>query len=269
MELIVHIQKSSLLQINEINIKNINIVKYPSFDIILIVFNRKYRKEYISGVTMTYYNYVVEYIKKCPFSAPIFVADIGNMVMKDYNLPIDKANAAVAVVMKRIMTRKQIPNLRFFQKGIYYRTEETPFGETGINKELLILRKYMDNDQGYETGARLLYKLGLTTQLPNARLIATNAVKECLRRDEKLNVSVCPPKVIITRKNKDYLQFLDVLEMLNRTPIDVEDPYRILASYIEKKKLRYDLLLALANKYYPQRTILQLAQTAAEKEMIA
>lgn len=218
---------------------------------------------------MTYYNYVVEYINNCPLSVPIYVADIGNMVENDFNLPTDKANAAVAVAMKRIITRKQISDLRFYQKGIYYRAEETPFGETGINKELLIIRKYLDNNQGYETGARLLYKLGLTTQLPNTRLIATNAVKDCVRRDEKLNVSVCPPKVMITRENKDYLQLLDVLEMLYRTPIDVENPYRIIASYIKQKKLRYDLLLALANKYYPQRTILQLAQTAAEKEMIA
>ena len=218
---------------------------------------------------MTYYDYTVEYIQKCSVSAPIYVAEIGNMVGKDFNLPMDKANAAVAVAMKRIMTRKQIPDLRFYQKGIYYRAEATPFGETGIDKELLINRKYMENDQCYETGARLLYKIGLTTQLPNTRLIATNAAKECVRRDERLNVSVCPPKVTITRENKDYLQLLDILEMLDRTPIDVEDPYRILAAYIEQKNLRYDLLLALANKYYPQRTILQLAQTASEKEMIA
>lgn len=223
----------------------------------------------ISFITMTYCDYIVKYIKNCPLSAPIYVADIGNMVKKDYSLPADKANAAVAVAMKRIMDRKQIPDLRFYQKGIYFRAEVTPFGETGIDKESLIVRKYLDNDQGYETGTRLLYKIGLTTQLPNTRLIATNTAKECLRRDEKLNVSVCPPKVVVTKENKDYLQLLDVLEMLDRTPIDVEDPYRLLAAYIDKKGLRYDLLLAFADKYYPQRTILQLAKTASEKENIA
>ena len=218
---------------------------------------------------MTYCDYVVEYINNTPKSAPIYVADIGDMVGKDYKLPIEKANAAVAVAMKRIMTRKQIPDLRFYQKGIYYRTETTPFGDTGIDKELLIKRKYLDNDQGYETGVRLLYKIGLTTQLPNTRLIATNAAKVCIRRDEKLNVAVCPPKAMITRENKDYLQLLDVLEMLDRTPIDAEDPYGILAEYIKQKDLEYGLLLALANKYYPQRTIMHLAQTASEREMIA
>lgn len=217
---------------------------------------------------MTYCDYVVDYINKCQISTPIYVADIGIMIGNYFNLPAEKASAAVAVAMKRILTRKQVPDLRFYQKGIYYRAITTPFGDTGIDKESLIFRKYLENDQGYETGARLLYIIGLTTQLPNTRLIATNAVKECVRRDEKLNISVCPPKVTITRENKDYLQLLDVLEMLDRTPIDVVDPYRILANYIEQKNQRYDLLLAMANKYYPQRTILQLAKIASEKEMI-
>ena len=217
---------------------------------------------------MTYCDYVVEYINNTPKSAPIYVADIGNMVRKDYKLPIEKANAAVSVAMKRIMTRKQVSDLRFYQKGIYYRAETTPFGDTGIDKELLIIRKYLDNDQGYETGTRLLYKIGLTTQLPNTRLIATNTAKVCIRHDEKLNVAVCPPRIRITRKNKDYLQLLDVLEMLDRTPIDAEDPYGILAEYIKQKDLEYGLLLALAYKYYPQRTIIHLAQTASESEMI-
>lgn len=218
---------------------------------------------------MTYCDYVIEFINKCPLSAPIYVADIGNMVAKDYAMPIDKANAAVAVAVKRIIDRKLLPDLRTYQKGIYYRSVITPFGETGIDKEKVIARKYLDNDQGYETGAGMLYRLGLTTLLPNTRLIATNAVKDCVRKDEKLKISVCPAKIIITKDNKDYLQILDVLEIMERAPIDAEEPYKIIAAYIDRKGLQYDKLLSLADKHYPQRTVLQLAHVASQREMIA
>ena len=35
-----------------------------------------------------------------------------------------------------------MPELRCYQKGVYYRTAATPFGEIGINKEQLIADKY-------------------------------------------------------------------------------------------------------------------------------
>lgn len=217
---------------------------------------------------MTYCDYVIEYINKCPLATPIYASDIGAIVAKDYAISADKANAAVAVAMKRIMDRKLLPDLKFYQKGIYYRSEATPFGDAGIDKEKLIARKYLDNDQGYETGTGMLYRLGLTTQLPNMRLIATNAAKDCKRKDPKLKVSVCPARVTVTKDNKDYLQILDSLEMMDRAPIDVDEPYKILAAYIEHKGLHYDKLLSLADKYYPQRTVIQLAHTASKREMI-
>ncbi len=83
---------------------------------------------------MTYCDYVLKYINNCPLATPIFSSYIGAIVAKDYAISVNKANAAVAVAMKRIMDRKLLPDLRFYQKGIYYRSEITPFGETGIDK---------------------------------------------------------------------------------------------------------------------------------------
>ena len=50
---------------------------------------------------------------------------------------------AVSVACKRIMDGTMIPELRFYQKGIYYRVAVTPFGETGIDKEQLIEDKFL------------------------------------------------------------------------------------------------------------------------------
>ena len=213
---------------------------------------------------MTYTEYVEKYIDQQPMAVPIFTTEISKKLEGHFHLLPAKAAAATSVAVKRIMDRRTIPALRFYQKGIYYKTAVTPFGEMGIDKEKLIAYKYLNPDQGYDTGAGLLYRLGLTTQIPNERLIATNAARECVRRDEKLNVSICPPKTKITADNKAYLQMLDALEQMDHAPIDAEEPYQTLADHIQRLHLQYGTLLSLADQYYPQRTIMQLAHTAAK-----
>ena len=213
---------------------------------------------------MTYTEYVEKYVEQQPIAAPLFTAEISKEIERHFQLPPAKAAAATSVAIKRIMDRKTIPSLRFYQKGIYYKTAVTPFGEMGIDKEQLIARKYLNPDKGYDTGAGLLYRLGLTTQIPNERLIATNAARECVRRDEKLNVSICPPKTPITADNKPYFQMLDALEQMDHAPVDANEPYQLLAEHIRHLNLQYKVLLSLADQYYPQRTVLQLAHTARE-----
>lgn len=213
---------------------------------------------------MTYVEYITRYIEQQAAAAPIYTADIAKMVEGQFQLEPQKAAAATAVALKRIMDSQRVPALRCYQKGIYYKTLTTPFGELGIDKEQLIARKYLDPDQGYETGPGLLYRMGLTSQLPNGRVIATNAARECVRRDARLNVSICLPKTEITAENKAYLQCLDVLEQLELAPVDAQEPYHILSEYIRQHHLRYDILLALADRYYPQRAMIQLGHTAGK-----
>ena len=213
---------------------------------------------------MTYTEYVEEYIDRQPVSDPIFSMEISKNLEGHFHLLPDKAAAATSVAVKRILDRNTIPALRYYQKGIYYKTAVTPFGEMGVDKEKLIAHKYLNPDQGYDTGAGLLYRLGLTTQIPSGRLIATNMARECVRRDEKLNVSICPPRTKITAENKAYLQMLDALEQMDHAPVDAEAPYRLLADHIQRLNLQYGKLLSLADQFYPQRTIMQLAHTAAK-----
>lgn len=213
---------------------------------------------------MTYGQYIEQYINQQPIAAPIYTADISQKLAEQFQMPMEKATRAAAVAVKRLMERQVIPVLRFYQKGIYYRTSVTPFGEMGIDKEKLIAHKYLNPDRGYDTGAGLLYRMGLTTQLPNERLIATNAARDCVRRDERLNVSICPPKTTITADNKAYLQILDAMDLMERAPIDIEKPYRVLAEHIRHGKLEFGMLLTLADQYYSQRILLHLAHTARE-----
>ena len=209
-----------------------------------------------------YVEYVCDFIANQETGKPIYAHEISRCVAETYHIPLKKAAGAVSVACKRIMDGKMIPELRFYQKGIYYRVTITPFGETGIDKEQLIKDKYLKNDNGYETGLIVLHRLGLTTQMSNERILASNRAGDCARIDKKLGIVVRPPKVEINADNKQYLKILDVLEILDKAPVDAEHPYKIIGAYIERLGLEYVRLLAIANNYYNRNTILQLAHVA-------
>ena len=213
---------------------------------------------------MTYMNYICLLLKQMPTGMPIYTNQLASNLAMTFTLDKKQAAAAISVAIKRIIDSDLVPDLRFYQKGIYYRTVITPFGESGINKEKLIADKYIIPDKGYETGFTLLHRLGLTTQMPREHLIATNIAKDCVRTDRKLNVTIKPPKVKINADNKTYLQILDALELLDKAPIDAEQPYHIMAKHIQQYGLHYGTLLFFADRYYNRNTIIQLAHTASE-----
>ena len=150
---------------------------------------------------MTYTEYVQNYLEQQGQGTPIYTGELADAVAADYGIDKKKAAAATAVAVKRIMDKGKLPDLRCYQKGIYYRTVVTPFGEMGISREKLIANKYLLPDNGYETGLRLLHHMGLTTQMPTEHLLATNAAKDCVRYDSRLGVSICPPKAPVNAEN--------------------------------------------------------------------
>lgn len=212
---------------------------------------------------MTNKEYIIEYIKGCKTGTPIYTVDIAEKMAEDNKTNTNKAAAAVSVAMKRIIEQGIYPNLKVYQKGIYYLSEETPFGATGINKEQLIKRKYLSADNGYETGYTALYRFGLTTQIPVERVLVTNRARDGQRLDKSLGVYIRPPKVKVTAENKGYLQMLDVMELMVKAPVDNSNPYILLANILKQYKLKYGVLLAMAEKYYSKNAILQIARTAA------
>ena len=219
-------------------------------------------------MNITYVEFVCTTIKKINIGIPIYTNQIAEHLGEAYQLDYKAAVAATAVAIKRILDGEIIPELRMYQKGIYYRTTVTPFGEVGINREQLIADKYLLPHNGYETGLTVMHSMGLTTQMPRKRILATNTAKECTREDKKLEVTIRPPKITVTEENKYYLQMLDVLEMMDKAPVDAEAPYEILAKQVYEKKLEFGILLAFANNFYNRNTILQLANVASAGGMI-
>jgi len=217
----------------------------------------------VGCIDVTYIEFISNFLFDINVGMPIYTKQITYEMSKKYNLSEKDASAAVAVALKRIMDGNKIPELRLYQKGIYYKTKITPFGEIGINREKLIADKYILPHIGYETGLTIMNRLGLTTQISNERMIATNMAKECVRTDKKLGVTIKPPKTQITAQNKKYLQLLDALELIDRAPIDEEEPYKVIAQYIQDEDMQYGKLLAYADSYYNKKTVLHLAHTAS------
>lgn len=213
----------------------------------------------------TYIIFLKELILEKDIRKPIYVSELSKCVSKEYDLTLEKANIAVTIALKSIIDTNAIPKLRFYQKGIYYRSVSTPFGDAGIDKEQLIQDKYLYNDNGYEGGLNLLYKLGLTSQIPNKRMIVTNKINNHFDTDKELDVLVCPPKTVVNKENKQYLMVLDILEKIDDAPIDAEEPYGIIRNYINQLGLDYSKLFAIANNYYDKDTITQLEKLVGAK----
>lgn len=216
---------------------------------------------------MTYMDFTLRYIKKQSVAKPIYTREVAEAIAEEFGISEKTAALRAASSINRILSEEKLPSLRRYQKGIYYKTEPTFFGEAVIDKARLIQDKYLLPDIGYETGESALHRLGLTTWMPNKRTLATNVAKQSIRYDQKLDVWIRPAKTKINRDNMKYLQTLDVLSALEGSPVDAEDPYGILAKHIERNKLHYDILLAYAAMYYNQKTIFALAETAKRKEI--
>lgn len=220
-----------------------------------------YRKFSYNIYQGSYRSFVLQKVYEKNLQEPIIVSEISHDLAIAYGMDEKKAKAATAVAFKRILDNDNDSSLRKYKKGIYYRTEKTPFGEYDIDKKKLIQQRYLDGNIGYETGYKILHRLGLTTQMPSGTEIATNRAKE-KRYDKELGVVVRPPKTVVSKDNLLYLKILDVMALMDKAPIDANDPYEVISNYIEENKLDFTRLLGFASKYYGQEVLEKIAKTA-------
>ena len=90
----------------------------------------------------------------------------------------------------------------------------------------LTTKMYLTNGNditGYETGPSLLQKIGLTTQIPKYRYIAT-----------------------IKYNHNLYLHLIDAIENKDKVNIDSSNSAKILDDYIIRNKIDYERLIAIA-----------------------
>lgn len=213
-----------------------------------------------------YGQYIADNILCLPFGVPIYTEDIANDLVKQFDIDLEKAKGLVNVNLKRIADSS---GLERYQKGIYYKAQETSFGKTKLNPAHVARDAYLYKNGvtiGYETGASFLNQIGLTTLMAKYKYYATNVFKHNGSRvDEKLKVVIRKPTVVVTDENHLYLQLLDAIENKDKVSIDALHPEKIIFDHIKNNKLDFVKLVAYANKYYRKEILLRIGEIAASE----
>lgn len=158
---------------------------------------------------------------------PILVEDIENLFPNKSRPWIDKT-------IKTMVDQKMIKR---FSMGVYYIPRKTIFGDSILNTNKIISKKYLSNQEdvyGYMSGISLLNTLGLTTQVPNKMTIVTNNESSRGRKatigKQELYLIKAPTK--ITKQNYAVLQLLEAIKLIDLNELD-ELENRNLIDYIK------------------------------------
>jgi len=195
-----------------------------------------------------YGQYIVENIFNLPFGVPIYTEEMARDLAGQFDIDFDKAKVLVNVNLKRIADNH---GLERYQRGIYYKAKETPFGKTKLNPAQVMRDMYLIKNGhiiGYETGPSFYNQIGLTTQLPKYKTYATNVYRQKgSRMDEKLGVILRKPPAQVNSDNYRYLQLLDVIENKDKVAMDALDSNLLLLEHVRKHELDYLRLTGYAS----------------------
>lgn len=214
---------------------------------------------------LTFSKFIRNLINVEPSGTVFFNEDLVTLLIKKFNLDKNSAKKIVNTNLNRLKNENAIKN---FCRGVYYKPKNTVFGNSPLNTDQFIYKRYIKNDQeivGYETGASLLYKMGLTTQAPKYKYITSNNYNKKLNNiDKNLNLILQKPTMEIQEDNYLYLQFLDALENKNKVPIDSNNSKKILNNFIEVNNLNFRKLVAIAHKGYSSKVLTRIGELAEE-----
>jgi len=104
-------------------------------------------------------------------------------------------------------------------EGVYYFPKRILVGWSFPYPFLVASRKFITNGDdvyGYVSGLSLLNQAGLSTQMPNGYFLTSNKVSKNIEVNWKPlgRAWVAPPPILITKENTNYLQFLDLAQMI-------------------------------------------------------
>lgn len=211
-----------------------------------------------------YGEHIAHTVRNVPYDAAIQTEDIAGELAEKFALPYNQAKTITNVKLKRMADKGEIERL---QKGIYCHVKQTFFGKVTPTADQVLLKTLMLQNGakiGYESGASLLNKLGLTTLIPRDIEITTNRYGAKLPDD--CHIKMRKPPVVVTNENWKYLQFIDMFEYLPEAHTDTEKPGRLLLQYAKRQQLDCLTLIFMARKHYPQKIVLPLIDLLMEVE---
>ena len=206
---------------------------------------------------MNYNEIVYEYINKCKSDEPLFLEEIKQYVINKYKNDEINILKNINVIINRMCTKNI---LKQFYKGIYYKPSKNIFGEMPLDKNKVIIKKYIKdkdgNIKGYITGAKLFNQLRLTTQVPNIINIVTNECKNYNEyRNKRLGVIIRQPKIKIDNDNYKYLQLFDIINNKDKIHVEVDNKDEIIYNFIKNNKLDFEKIIKYARETNNKRVL--------------
>lgn len=206
---------------------------------------------------------------------PIFTKEIKQQVKEQFEVASnDSFTRTVNEYLRRLEKRGVISK---YDDGIYFRSKETKFGRSAIDKEKLIKKAYIMDEQedeviGYVAGAAFLSANGFSNNMTNRREIVTNNynVKKPIHKFSNPPI-IKKPKVPISKHNYRYFQLLDTLRDIGQYHVLDASFYMSLYDYMERERIDGFKLLGYAKKYYNQKVMHvldELAEAALDRELI-
>lgn len=202
-----------------------------------------------------YKEILLRYLDGQDTDQPILTNDVACYVAEKTGMPLMDVKKAVNVNMSRLEKSGRIARV---EKGIYCHKVKTAFGYYTPNRESLFYRQLLyDRHEviGYETGLSLLNRLGLVSQIPKRRCVATNRYGR--RVPDGIQIEIKKPAVTIDRSNYHYLQMLDAIRESETAPVDAEQPEALIREAAGRLQLDSQLLILMARRYYHPKTLLR------------
>lgn len=202
-----------------------------------------------------YRNILIQYINGLEPEQPILTEQITRYVVEQIGLDKTAVKKAVNVNMARLEKTGYIVRVA---KGVYCRRIKTAFGYYTPDRETLFCRQLLfdaDDVIGYETGLSALNRIGLVSQMPNHRCIATNLHTKRVPPD--IRIEIRKPSTYVNGTNYRYLQLLDVVQNLDSAPVDAAKPAEVIRGAAKEQNLNTDMLILVARKYYSQKTLVR------------
>lgn len=211
-----------------------------------------------------YRDLIMRYLTALDPNQVITTEQVAQYVAEQLQLETATVKKTVNVNMARLEKEGHIMRLT---KGVYCRRVKTAFGYYTPDKETLFCKQLLRKENeiiGYETGLSALNRIGLVSQMPKRRCIATNLHTK--RIPEGMQIEIRKPLIVVNSDNFRYLQILDVIKELDTAPVDAVKPIDVVRATVEEFTLKTEILILMARKYYRQKTLIRTIDILLEED---
>lgn len=203
--------------------------------------------------TVYYKRCISDYLNQLSDDDSITTDEVTTFIADMTGEPYDKVKKVVNVNMARLEKEGVVSRIA---RGLYCKRIKTAFGDYTPSKDVIYGKRLVNDGEavvGYETGLSLMNEIGLVSQMPVKRSIASN--KYGMKVPVDVAIDLQKPAATVTRENYKYLQILDIIAEMDSAPVDANDPELVIREKAASAGLKLEQLLLIARKYYSEHTL--------------